>query len=269
MPELPEVETIVRTFRPELEGRRILAFRSRWAKQATPSTAAVRQGVVGRRIARLGRRGKFIVFELDPPGWLLVHLRMSGRFEWAHALNGDRRHVRSTWDLDDGRRLAFCDARKFGRLIYTPDLVAATAGLGIEPLERGFTPAVLGELLRARRRQLKPLLLDQGLIAGLGNIYSDEALFRAGLHPLRAADTLTDAEVAALHAAIRAVLREAIRRHGTSLDWIYPGGWMQQHLRVYGRTGAPCRACGARVLYLRVAQRGTHVCAACQPSGGG
>ena len=330
MPELPEVETIVRTHRPRLEGRQIRAFASTWPKGVLPSIGAVRRAIVGRTITRLTRRAKFIVFHLSPadasnaavpwasaacpcygqhgqpsvthgtraqrasdsPSFLLIHLRMSGRFEWASrppekgtgserdATDDDENaasrgacplfgrtpsHIRATFDLDDGQRLLFCDARKFGRIIFTRDFPAATAGLGPEPLDRSFTPRVLANLLRTRRRQLKPLLLDQSVLAGLGNIYTDEALFRAGLHPAAKSDRLTDSQIRALHSAIRAVLREAIRRHGTTIDWIYPGGWMQKHLRVYGRTGEPCRRCQTPIVALRLAQRGTHICPRCQP----
>jgi len=265
MPELPEVETIVRACRPRLVGRRITRFVTRWARHASPSAAAVRDGLAGRTVRALTRRGKHIVWELDDGGWLLVHLRMSGRFEWDDAVPAPA-HVRAWWELDDGGRLLFCDARKFGRITYTRDLDAATAGLGPEPLGRAFTAAALAALLQ-RPRPLKTLLLDQSVIAGLGNIYTDEALFRAGLHPLARCDRLAAEQVAALHAAIRDVLRLAIRKHGTSIDWIYPGGWMQRHLKVYGRTGEPCRICGTPIERLVVAQRGTHVCPRCQPNG--
>lgn len=264
MPELPEVETIVRTYRPRLTGRRITAFTSTWAKNCAPSAALVRRGIVGRKIQGVTRRAKFIVFHLDDGGHLLVHLRMSGRFEWAAEHNGTLNHVRARWDLDDGNRLLLCDARKFGRIRFTRDFLAATAGLGPEPLERGFTAAVLERLLHQRRRQLKPLLLDQSVLAGLGNIYADEALFHAGLHPALCSNQLTAAQVVALHGAIRSILRLAIRHHGTSIDWIYPGGWMQKHLAVYGRTGEPCRKCGTAIVALRIAQRGTHICPRCQ-----
>lgn len=208
------------------------------------------------------------MLELDDGSHLLVHLRMSGRFEWADEVAARPRHVRARWDLDDGSRLLFCDARKFGRIVHTrePDEVLGT--LGPEPLARGFTVEKLEELLRGRQRQLKPLLLDQTVIAGLGNIYSDEVLFHAGLHPLTPASVLSTTEVARLHAAIRGVLRVAIRNHGTSIDWIYPGGWMQRKLAVYQRTGEPCRVCGTSIVALRVAQRGTHVCPQCQPARG-
>ncbi|MBU0639550.1 MAG: DNA-formamidopyrimidine glycosylase [Planctomycetes bacterium] len=265
MPELPEVETIVRNYRPRLEGRRIVGFRSRWRKQACPSAPQVRDSILGRTITRIGRRGKHIVFHLHDGGFLLVHLRMSGRFEWADANSAAPRHVRATWDLDDGSRLLFCDARKFGRLIYTRDLAAATAKLGHEPLERLFTAALLERELHSRSRQLKPLLLDQSVIVGLGNIYVDESLFRAGLHPQARSDELSKAQIQRLHRAIRNVLREGIRHQGTSFDWAYPGGGMQERLRVYGRTSEPCRRCGTPIAALRVAQRGTHICPTCQP----
>jgi formamidopyrimidine-DNA glycosylase len=269
VPELPEVETIVRRFRPLLEGRRITGFDTRWKKQLSPSLAAVRAGCVGRRIVRLARRGKFIVFQLDPPGWLLVHLRMSGRFEWGANRECEPGHLRAIWTFEDSERLLFCDSRKFGRIIYAPDLATATGELGVEPLSRAFTVAKLAALLRRHRRRLKPLLLDQRVIAGLGNIYTDEALFRAGLHPLTASDTLRPPQIAALHAAIRAVLREAIRYQGTTFDQVYAGGDMQRRLAVYGRKDQPCPRCGAAIRYARIGQRGTHFCPRCQPVGGG
>lgn len=273
MPELPEVHTIVRAARPRLVGRRIVGFESRWPPQVLPDVATVREGIAGRAIRNLTRRGKFIVFHLNDGGFLLVHLRMSGRLEWsrprmgAASRAGEPPHVRAVWNLDDGGRLLLCDARKFGRIAYTRDLRSATGGLGVEPLSPAFTPLHLAELLRARARQLKPLLLDQSVIAGLGNIYADEALFRAHLHPTQRSDRLAPEQITVLHGAIREVLRAAIRRNGTSFDWIYPGGRMQDHLLVYGRAGEPCRRCGATIRAIRVAQRGTHVCPRCQRRG--
>ncbi len=271
MPELPEVETIVRAYRPRLVGRRLTAYTSRWAKQASPSVAAVRRGVVGKRIVRLDRRAKYIVFTLAGPGelpqsWMLLHLRMSGRLEWAaDPEKGRHRHIRAWFDLDDGNRLLLCDSRKFARISFTTDLNAATAHLGIEPLERAFTAARLEHLLHTRARQLKPLLLDQSVVAGLGNIYADEVLYAAGLHPLARSDELSPAQVRALWRAIRAVLRKAIRHNGTSIDWIYPDGGMEPYLKVYGRAGTPCPVCGTAIERLRVAQRSTHICPRCQP----
>jgi formamidopyrimidine-DNA glycosylase len=265
MPELPEVETVVRRSGPALVGRRVSAFASYWARQVSPHVRGVRTGVVGRRIERVWRRAKFIVCDLDDGGHLLVHLRMSGRFEILPADAPRPRHARALWELDDGRRWWFCDARKFGRIVHSRDLARATASLGVEPLSRGFSPAALARLLSERARQIKPLLLDQSVIAGLGNIYADESLFRAGVHPLRRSDRLTPEEVRRLHGAIRGVLRDAIRRQGTTFDWIYADGEMQDHLCVYGRAGEPCPRCGGPIEALRVGQRGTHICRACQP----
>jgi len=266
MPELPEVETIVRRLRSSVMGRRIVAFHSRCAKQARPNVAAVRRAVVGQTIAQLGRRGKYIVFYLEHSGFLLVHLGMSGRLGVLSNDDQSPRHVRASWELDDGNRLLLSDARKFGRIEHVADLAAATAGLGIEPLSSAFTAAWLAAELRKRSRQLKPLLLDQSLIAGLGNIYVDESLFRAGVHPLTRCDRLDRRQTAALHRAIREVLREAIRYEGTSFDWAYRGGRMQARLKVYGRAGEPCRRCRTPIAYLRVSQRGTHICPRCQPA---
>ncbi len=270
MPELPEVETIARTFRPRLLGRRITGFGSHWPKNVLPDVASVRAAITHRTIKSVGRRAKFIVLRLDDGAALLIHLRMSGRLAWAADFDREPPHVRAWWVLAGGDRLLFCDARKFGRIFYQPPNGdgTVTAGLGPEPLERGFTVGKLQDLLHARTRQLKPLLLDQTVIAGLGNIYTDEALFRAGLHPKAKSNRLSPAQVTRLHTAIRQVLREAIRRHGTTIDWIYPGGWMQKHLRVYGRTGEPCRTCGTPIQALRIAQRGTHICPQCQPLNG-
>jgi formamidopyrimidine-DNA glycosylase len=264
MPELPEVETMVRTFRPRLEGRRITDFQSRWKRNVAPGFAAVRRALTGRVIVRVGRRAKFITWALDDGSWLLIHLRMSGRLEWGPDYDRPPDYVRAYWQLED-ERLLFCDARKFGRISHTRDFAATTQHLGLEPLDRTFTADRLATLLHKSRRQLKPFLLDQAHIAGLGNIYADESLFAAGLHPLTPASALSDDEVTRLHTAIRQVLRKAIRHHGSSIDWMYPGGWMQHHLNVYARTAEPCRRCGHTIERLIVGQRGTHVCPVCQP----
>jgi formamidopyrimidine-DNA glycosylase len=279
MPELPEVETIVRNYRPRVEGGRIVRFVARVAKQAEPSVAAVRRGIVGQRIKRLWRRAKYIVANLEahrgpaagairPAGYLLIHLRMSGGLDWAADHEREPNHVRAYFDLDDGNRLLLCDARKFGKIIYTTELDAVTGRLGAEPLDRRFTTAALHDLLRGRSRQLKPLLLDQTVVAGLGNIYADEALFAARLHPLTRSDRLTPRQIARLRTAIQTVLREGIRLRGTSFDGVYRGGGMRKRLKVYKRTGLSCKRCRTPIRALRVAQRGTHICPKCQPFNG-
>lgn len=269
MPELPEVETVVRTHRVRLRDRVIRRVEFRWPRQAQPGVAEVTEGVVGARVADVRRRAKFIVMELrrgdDSAGWLLIHLKMSGRLAWGAPGAEEPRHARVVFEFTDGERLFFCDARKFGRVLFRRDVGDLEIGLGVEPLDRGFTPTRLAALLAPRRQRLKSFLLDQRRIAGLGNIYTDEALFRARLHPLRSAHTLKRDEIDSLHAAIRDVLREAIRQNGTSIDWIYPEGRMQDSLRVYGRGGEACRDCGRTILAIRVGQRGTHFCPSCQP----
>lgn len=265
MPELPEVETVVRKVRPGLIGRRIVRFESLWPRQCTPSAKQIHAAICRKKIESVARRAKFIVINFSDGGHLLIHLRMSGRLEWADDLPQRPSHVRATFKLDNGREILFDDARKFGRIIYAANIAAATADLGIEPLESQFTPEWLLAGLRRRSRALKPLLLDQSFIAGLGNIYVDESLFRSGLHPAAKSDRLRADAVHRLHAAIRDVLAHAIERNGTSFDWIYPGGQMQDDLAVYGRTGRPCPRCRTPITTFRIAQRGTHICPKCQP----
>ncbi len=269
MPELPEVETIARGLRPQLVGRRITGLEARWPKALRPSLAQVEQGCVGRTVVEVGRRGKHLLLALSGGDWLIVHLRMSGRLEWVEPGGPEPRHARTLWHLDDGRSLAMDDARKFGTVTWSPDPEGTLWRLGPEPLDAAFTPARFEAMLGSRRRALKPLLLDQHFLAGLGNIYVDESLFRAGLHPLERASGVSGAAVASLHGHIRDVLREAIDSCGTSIDWIYPQGRMQHYLRVYGRAGEPCLVCGTPIERLVVAQRGTWICPACQrPSSG-
>ncbi len=275
MPELPEVETVVRLVRPKLVGRTIEGADVRWERTLGGASAgAFRRAVVGARVASAWRRAKYLVFDLErdgaTAGWLVGHLRMTGRM-----------HVeRDGWDpgpygrvalrLDRGKVLHFVDVRKFGRLRFVTDLAEAFAGLGPEPLGDEFTAEAFAAALRRRRRMLKPLLLDQSFVAGLGNIYVDEALHEARLHPLRLASTVGPEPARRLHAAIRRTLAAAIEREGSSFDAFYrtpegqPGSYQHQ-FRVYGRAGRPCPECGRPIRRLVVGQRGTHVCPGCQP----
>ena len=160
--------------------------------------------------------------------------------------------------------LVFNDTRKFGRVWLTANMDAVTGRLGPEPLKSDFTPQWLYSALHKRHRQLKPLLLDQTFLAGLGNIYTDEALHKAKLHPLTLSDSVTPKQAGKLHNAIQTILREAIRRNGASFDWVYRGGEFQHHFRVYDREGKPCPVCGTTIQKLVVGQRGTHICPNCQ-----
>ncbi len=265
MPELPEVETIVRSLRPELAGKTILDADVRWARTiATPSARKFKERIRGQRIECVDRRAKFFRLTLSKDS-LFVHLRMSGDLFIKEKTEAPQKHDRLSLTLSSGRKLVFNDARKFGRVWLTDDPACVVGDLGPEPLDAAFTAELFYEMLQSRRRRLKPLLLDQTFLAGLGNIYTDEALHMAKLHPLAASDAVKREQADVLHEAIRVVLNEGIRRNGASIDWVYRGGEYQNQFRVYGREGQPCPVCGTKIRRLVVGQRGTHICPRCQP----
>jgi formamidopyrimidine-DNA glycosylase len=270
VPELPEVETIVRQLRPELVGRRIESVRVHWPRSiARPSARSFCADLVGARIEKVWRRAKYFVFSIESGGHVVGHLRMSGRLYVGDGPDPD--YLRVSFQLDDGRQLSFVDVRKFGRLALVDDVEAFLPHIGPEPLGPDLTPEWMRRELRARRRQLKPLLLDQSFLAGLGNIYVDETLHQAGLHPLRRSDRVPGARAEELALCIRDVLSKAVKAEGSSFDTFYrtpegqPGAY-QEDFQVYGRDGKPCRSCGTLITKLVVAQRGTHVCHRCQPA---
>ena len=264
MPELPEVETFARALKPELIGLAILSADLRWARTlATPSPAQFKKQIAGQKIVDVSRRAKYLILQLEDYK-LLVHLRMSGDLIIRQDKIKAEKHDRLILHLSNQNYLAFNDTRKFGRVWLTDQPDEILGKLGPEPLEKNFSAQWLFENLQARKRSLKPLLLDQTFIAGLGNIYTDECLHIAGLHPLAASNNVTQAQAAELHKAIRAVLKEGIRRNGASIDWAYRGGEFQNYFRVYGRNGQPCPVCGTTIQKLTVGQRGTHVCPNCQ-----
>lgn len=270
MPELPEVETIARALTeggrgsPPLIGRAIAEGEVLWARTlAYPGKAAFRRRVRGQTVRSIARRGKFLLLTLEPDT-LLFHLRMSGDLRLETSGAQPLKHDRLILHFTDGWRLAFNDPRKFGRAWLVADPEEVLNRLGPEPLDPSLTPAAFHAMLSARKRLLKPLLLDQTFLAGLGNIYTDEALHLARLHPLRLANTLGASESAALLEAIRCVLSEGIRRNGASIDWVYRGGDFQNAFRAYGRVGQPCPKCGELIQRLVVGQRGTHICPRCQ-----
>jgi len=274
MPELPEVETMVRQLRPRLVGRTVTAAAVHWARTvARPSARRFRAGMVGRRIEAVRRRGKYFLFDLDDGRVLVGHLRMSGRLflDEPGAATQRPAHTRASFDLDDGRRLVFVDVRKFGRLALVARAEEILPALGPEPLSPEMDGAWLTRALRSRRRMLKPLLLDQSFLAGLGNIYVDESLHRARLHPLRPSDRVPRARAEALAVSIREVLTAAVEADGSSFDTFYrtpegQPGRFQETFAVYGRQGKPCRDCGATIRRIVVGQRGTHFCPRCQPA---
>ncbi len=274
VPELPEVETIVRELRcRHVVGCRIDRVIVHWPGVIGNVAPRHFQRMLGsRRIESIHRRAKYIIVGMEGGISILIHLRMTGRFCLEKAPGVVRSSVRLELLLDDGRVLKFIDPRKFGRWVLTRDPGRDLERLGPEPLERDFTVAWLTERLKGCRRQIKPLLLDQTFVAGVGNIYADEALWSARIHPCRRALDLTDGEIKALHRAVRKVLRQGIRNRGTSLghgkpNFKAPGGRQggnQSFLNVFRRTGEPCPHCGTTIERLVVAQRGTHVCPACQ-----
>lgn len=264
MPELPEVETIVRKLEPELIGRTILDADLRWVRTlATPSPALFIQQIQGQVIKQVTRRAKYLILDLSDAS-LLIHLRMSGDLSIKNSTNSPEKHDRLVLKLSDNHSLFFNDTRKFGRVWLTSTPQELLGRLGPEPLSRDFTSRWLYSALNKRHRQLKPLLLDQTFLAGLGNIYTDEALHIARLHPLAASNSITMKQASALREAVRKVLKEGIRRNGASIDWVYRGGEYQNYFRVYDREGKSCAVCGTAIKRITVGQRGTHYCPECQ-----
>jgi formamidopyrimidine-DNA glycosylase len=272
MPELPEVETIARALRqggrdgPALLGKHIQNAALLWPRTlAEPGPAEFKCRIRGQQITAIGRRGKFLVFTLQADS-LLIHLRMSGDLLVEPKSAPIATHHRLMLELEGDLRLAFNDPRKFGRVWLTADPQRILGSLGPEPLDPAFSAKELYHRLKKTRRQLKPLLLDQTFIAGMGNIYTDEALHMAGLHPLQAANSLSPEQTARLWKSIQAVLLDGIQRQGASIDWVYRGGDFQNYFRVYQRTGQPCPVCGTPVARMVIGQRGTHFCPRCQPA---
>lgn len=271
MPELPEVETIARTLRPQLLGKTIVAAEVRWRRTiSTPSVPKFKERIRGQEIREVGRRAKFLILQLSTQT-LLFHLRMSGDLRIAPGPLKPQKHDRLLLQLrgpsstdDSLSHLVFNDTRKFGRVWLTTDVDDVLGDLGPEPLSDEFTARDLYQRLHSRRRLLKPLLLDQTFLSGLGNIYTDESLNLARLHPLARSESITPKQAERLHGAIRSILQEGIRQNGASIDWVYRGGDFQNHFRVYDREGKPCPRCGTRIRRLVVGQRTTHICPTCQ-----
>jgi formamidopyrimidine-DNA glycosylase len=271
VPELPEVETIRRRLAPLVEGRtlRVLEILDpKWCAPLAPE--ALRDALEGRAIERLSRRGKYLVWETTDEVYLLMHLRMTGTV--LYDAPDDAPYVRVRLELDDGHVLSFCDPRRFG----TGELALGrpaveeflAARLGVEPLSDEFTADHLYRMTRNRRAPIKALLLDQRRVAGVGNIYANEALFRAGIHPLRTAGTLNRRQVAALRDAVVDSLRDGVRAGGASIDdFRHPDGVkgaFQNEFLVHGRAGEACDVCGGLVVKFVAAGRGTYACEHCQ-----
>ncbi len=287
MPELPEVETVARQLEPELEGRRIESLEvldERWSRPVAP--AELGEAVGGRTVEGLGRRGKYLLLALDGAETLVMHLRMTGNLvlvegedvidpsEGRRLYEGERsasaRHLRARFLLDDGREVWFTDPRRFGEafLIADADLGARFSRLGVEPFSPEFTAEALGEIAAGRTAPLKSFLLDQSRIAGVGNIYADEALYRARLHPLSPAGSMKPEHHAALRDAVVAALQAGIDGGGASIDDYRDGrgerGTMQDEFLVHTREGEPCPSCGGPIERIVVSGRSTYFCPSCQ-----
>jgi formamidopyrimidine-DNA glycosylase len=285
MPELPEVETIVRDLAPRLRGRTIRGAQVRWPRTiAAPAPDEFVAKVAGLRFETFDRRGKYMIFGLArddqshfrgvaPTRWLIIHLRMTGRIDLSpHGHQADP-HTHVILELDDGADMSFRDPRKFGRIWLVADPQQAIGRLGPEPFDPTFSAQTLAKRLNGRRTAVKALLLDQSIVAGVGNIYADEALFEARMHPARPGASLSPDEVERLHVAVQLVLARAINGGGSSLgsgstNYVRPGGeaggYQEEH-RVFRRTGQPCPICATPIQRLRIAQRSTHFCPSCQP----
>ena len=271
MPELPEVEHVARSLSDQIVGRRIVAVtRLDWERMVeTPAVERFLALLEGREVRAVGRRAKWLLLTLDSGWTLALHLRMSGYITVHGPEAQPDVYTHLVLLLDDGCQLFFHDTRKFGRarLLDSAGLAALEAAHGLEPLTDAFTPEALAALLR-RRARLKPLLLDQRVIAGVGNIYADEALWRAQLHPLRSSDSLDDDEIARLHSGIRLALLDGLEHGGSTLrDYRNSYGEFgsnQEHFNVYDRAESPCPRCGTAIERIVVGQRGTHFCPFCQ-----
>jgi formamidopyrimidine-DNA glycosylase len=279
MPELPEVETIARELRPLIVGRTIRDVWFDWPRQIKhppPEDFAVRTR--DREIVAVERRAKWVIVSLGPqdgprgdpePAVLAIQVKMTGQLDVVPRDGPRDKHVHAVFALDNDHELRLRDTRKFGRLaVYSAEEAERVlGGLGPEPLAEAFTVARFRHLLRRRKARLKPLLMDQAFLAGVGNIYADEALWRARLHPLRSAAGLRPDQERELYRALRDVLSEAIEHRGSSVDdYRAPGGigQMQHRLNVYGRTGKPCPRCGRPTRRMVIGARSSHFCSWCQ-----
>ncbi len=272
MPELPEVETIRRRLAPLVEGRMLRALEIRDPRWCEPRAAQeLRDALEGRAIERLSRRGKYLIWEAQDEVFLLMHLRMTGTL--LYDAPADARYVRVRFELSDGHVVSFCDPRRFGtgQLVLGAPALDEFLGarLGVEPLGPEFTTEHLYLQTRNRRAPIKAVLLDQRRIAGVGNIYANEALFRAAIHPLREARRLTRRQVGALRDAVVASLEAGIDAGGATIDdFRHPdgvSGAFQHEFLVHDRSGEPCEACGREIVKFLAAGRGTYACERCQP----
>lgn len=267
MPELPEVQATVDYLRERVEGSSILRANVSWARTVLPKDPDTFVKLIqGATITSLFRRGKYVGMKLDTDKtlYLFTHLRMSGSLDVIPTEFDIARHDRVCLELDSGKSIRFNDTRKFGRMSLCEDPSEIVGHLGLEPLDTSFTPQALQCALSGRSGKIKPVLLDQTVIAGLGNIYVDEVLWKIKVHPHTSAQVLSEAQIVKLHTAIQETLREAIEKLGCDFgDGVVDGGMYKP--RVYGREDKKCSRCRTPIVRIVVSQRGTHICPACQP----
>ncbi len=269
MPEMPEVETIRRELIPSLVGRGILAVEFLWPPVAANLPAEVMAEKLQKQsIVDIRRRGKYLIFDLEEKSHLIVHLRMTGQLRIYSQPTAAEKHTHVVMEFDNRAQMHYWDVRKFGRFYYVKDEKQILGRLGPEPLSESWTSESFADALRHHRAPIKSTLLNQGVVAGLGNIYADEALFFAGIHPLRPASSLTTEEVQQLHHAVRYVLRQALKARGSTFSTYRrpneeTGNYQLQH-QVFRRTGQPCPICGTPIERIKVGGRSTHFCPECQ-----
>ena len=269
MPELPEVETIKNEIGPHLIGRTIERVELFWERTVRQPTAReFQERIAGQKITGLGRRGKYLLLKLESGDIFVVHFKMTGSL-WCSLPPEGMRFVRAVIRLDDGSSVYFRDPRKFGKMWLVRDSSVATGNMGPEPLEEPFTPQLLAERLAHHAIPVKAAILDQAVVAGIGNMYADEALHAAGIHPMRPANKLTPEEIQRLHHAIRQVLLAGIKQKGASVENYYrpdgTKGSAHYEFKVAHRRGEVCPKCGGPIQYIKVRGRGTYFCPKCQP----
>ena len=269
MPELPEVETVARILSPLLVGKKILLITALREKNIENPFSDFSSGLVGKTFESVGRRAKFLIFKMREGGYILSHLRMEGRYFYEQEGTPSRKHDILYYHLDNGFRLAYCDTRKFGRIAYYPDeasLKNALAKLGPEPFD--FSPADFFKTLSAIKKPIKEAIMDQTVIAGVGNIYADESLYRAKINPLTKACLLSENGCTSLLKSIQVILKEAIELGGSTIKSYHPkegvSGNMQTQLLAYGKDGSSCPHCGTKFKRITLNGRGTTYCPLCQ-----
>lgn len=271
MPELPEVEVIKEGLKKKVKHRKITGVEVRFSKLIkNVSPSLFRKRVIGKEVKEISRRGKFLIFSLDDSSFLVIHLKMTGQLIYCSPDEEVDKHTGIIFTLDNNFQLRFLDMRRFGIVCLAKKLeeITTLANLGPEPLENNFTSLVLKKILENQKRKIKIVLIDQKIMAGLGNIYAVEALYQAKINPEKRAYQLTEPEIKTLYRAIKAILKKAISARGTSTDAYRDSegrkGRFQYQLQVYGRQGESCYRCGTKVSRIKISGRGTYFCPGCQ-----